>query len=178
MRRRFLLIPAVLLAPLALNVEAAGTVQGQLGIQIIIGAGCTVNNGTSNATTNNFGSITFGSYPSLANNIDAQSVGAAAGSSFGIECANATNYSVALNSGLNSTGTQRRMASGGNYVLYNLYQDAARSTPWGNGTNGGTSLAGVGNGANQDMVVYGRVPNQTTPATGTYSDTVQVTITW
>ncbi|WP_164707262.1 Csu type fimbrial protein, partial [Pseudomonas viridiflava] len=108
----------------------------------------------------------------------AQSVGASAGSSFGIECANATNYSVALNSGLNSTGTQRRMASGGNYVLYNLYQDAARATPWGNGTNGGAALAGVGNGANQDMVVYGRVPNQTTPATGTYTDTVQVTITW
>ncbi len=101
MKRRFLLFPALLLVPYSLTVEAAGSVQGQLGIQIIIGAGCTVNNGTSNATTNNFGSITFGSYPSLANNIDAQSVGASAGSSFGIECANATNYSVALNSGLN-----------------------------------------------------------------------------
>lgn len=178
MKRRFLLLPAVLLVPYSLTADAAGTVQGQLGIQIIIGAGCTVNNGSSNGSTNNFGTINFGQYPTLTSTIDAQSVGAAPGSSFGIECANATNYSVALNSGLNSSGNQRRMASGGAFVNYNLYQDAARATPWGNGSNGATALAGVGTGANQEMVVYGRVPNQTTPATGTYTDTVQVTITW
>lgn len=178
MKRRFLLFPALLLVPYSLTVDAAGTVQGTLGIQIIIGAGCTVNNGSSNGSTNNFGSITFGSYPSLDNTIDAQSVGATAGSSFGIQCANSTNYNIALNNGLNSLSNQRRMTNGSAFVSYNLYQEAARSTLWGNGSNGGVALAGVGNGANQEMVVYGRVPNQTTPATGTYQDTVQVTITW
>lgn len=179
MKRRFLLLPAVLLVPYSLTADAAGTVSGQLSIQIIIGAGCTVNNGSSNGSTNNFGSINFGQHPTLDSTLDAQSVGVTAGSSFGINCAAATNYSVALNSGLNvGASNQRRMINGANFVNYNLYSDSARSTPWGNGSNGGNAVAGVGTGSNQEMVVYGRVPNQTTPALGTYTDTVQVTITW
>lgn len=179
MNARFLLIPAVLLVPFSMSVDAAGTVSGQLGIQIIIGAGCTVNNGSSNGSTNNFGSINFGQHPTLDSTLDAQSVGASAGSSFGINCAVATNYTVALNSGLNvGASNQRRMANGANYVNYNLYSDSARGTPWGNGSNGGNAVTGVGTGVTQEMVVYGRVPNQTTPAVGTYVDTVQVTITF
>ncbi len=179
MKYRILLIPAaLLLAPFSMA-DAAGTVQGQLGIQIIIGAGCTINNGSSNGSTNNFGSINFGQHPTLDSTLDAQSVGVTAGSSFGINCAASTAYSVALNSGLNvGASNQRRMINGANFVSYNLYSDAGRATAWGNGSNGGNAVTGTGTGAVQEMVVYGRVPNQTTPAVGTYVDTVQVTVTW
>ncbi|UXY53873.1 Csu type fimbrial protein [Pseudomonas tohonis] len=179
MNRAQFLLSSLVLLPLSSSLEAAGTVQGQLGIQLVIGAGCTVNNGSNNGSANTFGSISFGTYPSLNSIIEAQSVGSSAGSSFGVTCNTGTNYSVALDSGLHATGNQRNMSAGATDVIaYNLYKEAARTTLWGNGSNGGTALAGTGTGANQELVVYGRVPPQTTPATGTYTDTVQVTITW
>lgn len=174
------LFPALLLSSLIPHAQAAGTLQGNLGIQLTIGAGCTVNNTSNNGSTNSFGSISFGTYPSLANVITGQSVGAAAGSSFGIQCATGTAYSVALNSGLAPAGANQRRMTGGSteFISYNLYQDAARSIPWGNGSNGATALTATGNGNNQDIVVYGRVPAQTTPSAATYTDTVLVTVAW
>lgn len=154
---------------------AAGTLQGQLGVQMTIGAGCTVTNGSSDGTTNTFGSINFGEYPSLTSTVDGRSFGNAGGSSFGLQCTTGTNYTVAINNGLNPQGTQRRMAANGAFISYNLYQDTARTVPWGTGAN---ALAGTGNGNNQEVVVFARVPAQTTPAAGTYVDTVQVTVAW
>lgn len=173
------LFPAFLLLSSIPAAQAAGTLQGNLGIQIIIGPGCTVNNSSSAAGTNTFGSISFGTYPSLANAIIGQSVGASAGSSFGINCATGTTYSVALNSGTAATGNQRRMSGGGDFIPYNLYKEAARTNLWGDNSNGATPLTGTGSGANQEIVVYGRVPSQvTTPPAATYTDTVLVTVTW
>jgi len=40
------------------------------------------------------------------------------------------------------------------------------------------TVAATGNGASQSYTVYGRVPAQTTPAPGTYTDTVTVTVTY
>ena len=42
--------------------NAAGTIQGTLGVTITIGAGCVVTGGNSSGTTNDFGSISFGTY--------------------------------------------------------------------------------------------------------------------
>jgi spore coat protein U-like protein len=156
-------------------VYAAGTLQGQLGVQMTIGAGCTVTNGSSDGTTNTFGNINFGEYPSLNSTVDGRSFGTGGGSSFGLQCTTGTNYTVALDEGANPQGTQRRMANNGNFITYNLYQDAGRTVPWGAGTS---ALAGVGDGNNQEVVVFARVPAQTTPAAGTYLDTVQVTVSW
>nr|WP_276583969.1 spore coat U domain-containing protein [Pseudomonas sp. RIT-PI-AD] len=158
--------------------HSAGQVQGQMNVQMTIGSGCTVTNGSSNGSTNTFGTLNFGEYPSLDNIVEGSSVGAGGGSSFGLQCSTGTNYSVAIDSGLNASGTQRRMSNGGAYISYNLYQDTARTVPWGNGSNGGSVLSGTGSGAAQEVVVYGRVPVQATPAAGTYLDTVQVTVTW
>tara|TARA_R100001244_G_scaffold64627_9_gene53544 strand:- start:6342 stop:6878 length:537 start_codon:yes stop_codon:yes gene_type:complete len=158
--------------------HAAGQVQGQLNVQLIIGSGCTVTNGDDNGSSNTFGSLTFGEYPSLDSIAEGRSVGAGGGGSFGLECNAGTSYNVALDSGQNVTGNQRRMQSAGAYINYNLYKDAARTLPWGNGSNGATALTGTGSGADEEVVVYGRVPSQLTPSPGTYLDTVQVTVSW
>lgn len=89
-----------------------------------------------------------------------------------------TDYSVALSAGQNASGSQRRMINAGEYVAYNLYQDSGRTEPWGDGGATGTVLSGTGTGANEEVIVYGRVPSQDTPSPGTYTDTVQVTIAW
>jgi len=157
---------------------AAGSLQGQMNVQITVGSGCTVTNGTNDGSNNAFGNLTFGSYADLANIVNGRSVGSGGGSSFGVKCSQGTAYSVALDSGQNASGNQRRMQHNGEFVNYDLYQDTSRSQAWGNGSNGGTTLAGVGTGNNSELVVYGRVPAQTTPSPGTYLDTVQVTVAW
>jgi spore coat protein U-like protein len=43
---------------------------------------------------------------------------------------------------------------------------------------GGALVSATGNGADQTFTIYGRVPAQTTPAPGTYTDTVTVTVTY
>lgn len=63
-------------------------------------------------------------------------------------------------------------------VVYGLYKDAGRSQPWGDGATPGSTVAGTGTGAAKGYTVYGRVPPQTTPTPGTYSDTVVVTVTY
>ena len=70
------------------------------------------------------------------------------------------------------------MNSGGVLIDYNLYQDAGRTQSWGDGGATGNVLSGTGTGNDEEVVVYGRVPAQTTPVAGTYTDTVQVTIAW
>ena len=60
---------------------------------------------------------------------------------------------------------------------YELYRNSARTQRWGNTLNTDT-VVGSGNGANQNLTVFGRVPNQSTPSAGTYNDTITVTVTY
>lgn len=93
-----------------------------------------------------------------------------------MRCATDTPWSITLDQGINPDNGQRRMASNGSYINYELYQDPRLNIPWGNTRETGTSEAGV----NLDVAipVYGRVFPQTTPLPGTYSDTVTVTLTY
>lgn len=91
---------------------------------------------------------------------------------FQVRCTKGTSAWVGLNDGLNGT---RFMASGTNLLDYELYQDSARTTVWGN-----TSATGVAYNATNNgwftLTVYGRIPaGQDVPA-GSYLDTVTATI--
>lgn len=114
--------------------------------------------------------VNFGTVANLASAIDAQG-------SLGVNCSSGTAYSVALSNGMNGTGpTNRRMSLGTNRVTYALYRNSARTLAWGAGS--GETLGGTGTGSTQNIPVYGRVPVQTTPVSGTYADTVVVTLTY
>ncbi|WP_252273168.1 Csu type fimbrial protein [Pseudomonas subflava] len=169
---------ATLLGLFSASAWAAGELQGQLNVQLTVGSGCTITNGGQTGGTNTFGTLAFGDYTGLDNIIDGRSLGSGGGSSFGVQCSLGTNYTIAIDNGANSAGGQRRMQSGGEFIEYDLYQDSARAVPWGDGGAGGTVLAGTGTGTSEEVIVYGRVPPQTTPSPGTYLDTVQVTISW
>jgi len=130
----------------------------------------TATNATScsvNASTLNFGSTGV-----LRSSLDATST-------VTLTCTNAAPYTVALDGGLSgaTNPAQRKMSQSSEQVTYGLYQDSARTQPWGDsvGTN---TAAGTGSGLAQMFTVYGRVPAQTTPSPGTYSDTVVVTVTY
>lgn len=57
--------------------SAAGTLSGQIGVQVTLGSGCSVSN-VRNGETIRWGNINFGSYGDLANSIDAEITAAAA----------------------------------------------------------------------------------------------------
>jgi spore coat protein U-like protein len=100
-------------------------------------------------------------------------------SSITVTCTNAAPYTVALDGGLTGAAnpTQRKMSQGAETITYGLYQDSGRTSPWGNST-GVNTIAGTGTGLAQSFTVYGRVPAQSTPSPGTYSDTVVLTISY
>ncbi len=97
----------------------------------------------------------------------------------GVQCTNTTPYTIGLGAGAGAGATTaaRKMTAGGATLNYSLYRDAGRTLNWGDTINTDT-LAGTGSGALQSHTVYGRVPVQTTPAAGAYSDTVQITVTY
>lgn len=176
MRRSTLLVSSLLALAITSGAQAAGTVTGQLGIQLVITDGCTVGNGNAGGT---FGTIDFGSVAAISTTLEAQSVGSGGGGSFSVTCNTGTDFNVTLDSGTNAAGTQRNMTNGSDSIAYNLFQDPGRTTPWGDGSNGGDTLTTTGTGAAQELVVYGQVPPRgQVPSVGTYTDTVQVTVAW
>lgn len=156
----------------------AATVNGTLGITAIVGAGCQVNNANVTGGIVDFGALNFGSINTIgAQNIDAQTTGGGSGGIV-MECSDGTPFTISLDNGLHFAGGVRSMANTSNpatRLSYTLYQNAARTLPW----TTGTPLSSTANGAPTTFNVYGRIPGgQSGISAGTYSDTVQVVITW
>lgn len=147
-------------ASLASNAYAA-TATGTLNVSITIAASCSV--AASSA-------LNFGTVSTIPANIDQQT-------SIVVNCSQGWPYKVGLGVGTGGgTTSARKLANGANTVDYVLYRDSTRTQIW--GTSDSESLTGTGSSADQTLNVYGRVPTQTTPAPGTYSDAVTVTVTY
>jgi spore coat protein U-like protein len=92
---------------------------------------------------------------------------------------------MALGVGANGTSVNaRRMLHVGaptDYLSYGLYRDVSRSSVWGStsGINTMTRNLSVPNrgSASTTFTVYGRLPAQQDVSAGSYSDSVQVTVT-
>ena len=102
-----------------------------------------------------------------------------------MNCTKSTGYTVALNGGTTTGGTvaQRLMANGANTLQYNLYTTNTYTTIFGDGTGTSVTQAGTGSGVNtaNTLTVYGQLPDSATnqaAVPGSYTDTVQVTVTY
>jgi spore coat protein U-like protein len=155
---------AIICALLHASASFAATTTSTFTVQITITASCTI---TSTSTLN------FGSTGVISANIDQTST-------IDVQCTNTTPYDVGLNAGTaaGATVTTRAMTSGGATVSYSLFRDSARTLNWGNTVGTDTFHQNSGNGASQVVTVFGRVPPQSTPAPGTYTDTITVTVTF
>ena len=102
-------------------------------------------------------------------------------STVSLTCTNGAAYDVALDGGLNSSGTQRRMSNGAAtpvYVNYGIYKDAARATTWGSAV-GATQAGNAGVSGVVSLTAYGRIPSTAASVgAGSYTDTVTVTVTF
>lgn len=104
--------------------------------------------------------------------------GLSATGSLSVTCTNGDAWRISLNGGGSGNVAARAMQrqGGGGSVNYQLYTDSAGTLPWGDGTGGTTRVTGTGTGLAQSVNVYGRVPAQSTPMPGNYSDTITATI--
>jgi len=128
-----------------------------------------VNNCTTNATA-----LAFGNY-------DPTSVSDTSGTNtVAVTCTQGDAYTIALNGGTTSGGTiaQRKMTDGASHTInYNIYQNSGHTTLWGDGTTG-TTQGGTGSAVAQNYTGYGSITAGQTAPSGSYTDTITVTITF
>jgi spore coat protein U-like protein len=94
-----------------------------------------------------------------------------------VACTKGAVATVGLGLGSNASGSTRQLTDGSsNYLTYEMYQDAGRTTVWGNAVGSLYSPGAAPSKAARSFTVYGRVvSNQDVPA-GSYSDTVVATV--
>ncbi len=147
----------------------AAQVNGKLQVKVNIGAACELK--SEDKSVLDFGSL---------NNLNDKDHDEQTAASTGIEiqCSKGIAYKIGLGYGLNPSNSHRQMSNGGSFVSYDLYRDSARTLWWGRLIDTSSILSGVGNGVIQSYPVYGRIPKQATPATGAYSDTVSIEVSF
>ncbi len=164
-RHRLGLVGILATACLLQSVERplAATATTTFSVSVTLAATCTINSASA---------LNFGNQGILATNVDQTST-------VQVTCTNTTPYNIGLDAGAGAGASvaTRKLTSGGATVNYSLYSDSGRATVWGN-TVGTDTVTGTGNGTGQNYTVYGRIPTQTTPAPGTYTDTITVTVTY
>lgn len=96
-------------------------------------------------------------------------------------CTEDTTYNIGLDTGDNgasATTTTRAMDDSlTNYLDYELYQDSSRTTVWGE-TVGTDTVSQTSAGGDESHTVYGQIPGSQFVPAGSYSDTINVTITY
>lgn len=147
---------AAVLAPLT---AAAGTDTDVLSVSATVQTSCQLNGGT----------LSFGDYSSGQEaDLDVQ------GTISYAHCSG--NLTFELDGGGSADVNARRMTSGTNKLNYQIYRTAARNAVWGSGLNShGLVLIGTQSGS---VPVYGRIPARQTVPAGTYTDTVNITLTF
>ena len=176
---------------LALNASAAGTMAGQLNAQMILQAGCIVSGAPgAGATGVNFGTLDFGSQPSTFTGVLTASASGGAGGAGAtqITCsADITTLNISVGAGNNAgqgatVGTGARamqLGATSSYLPYEVYSDAGLTTPY---PTAATSIGVVlpGTGAPFALPIFGRVnkTNVNAMPSGTYSDVLNVTLSW
>lgn len=93
-------------------------------------------------------------------------------------------YVLGLSAGASGNYSARQMPSGPNRLFYNLFANAARTQVWGNCTNstvtvpGSLRYTGSQTSHTANHTIYGRVPALQSVPSGSYNDTIVVTITF
>lgn len=101
-----------------------------------------------------------------------------------VNMASGQTYKIAIDAGLHFSSQRRISDAGGHFRAYTLYQNAARTLPWGDADQAASylpasSLATIGSGTWQSFMVYGSsAPAFSANAypPGSYTDTVTITL--
>lgn len=129
--------------------------------------------------TTSTSSLAFGTYsPVSASPTDASAL-------VSIDCTGVVSLfgvvEVRASAGSSGSALNRTMARSGSTLRYNLYANSARTLILGDGSGGTSTLTSSLNGLlffSTTVPVYGRIPAQQWVQSGTYSDTVVITVTY
>jgi len=136
-------------------------------VSATIAAGCLVVGGVSN-----YGSLVFGSYSSLSTS----TVSVALSGSVTLQCTPGVTLNMSVDGGLhNNSGRHMQLNSGSAQVAYQLFRDAGLSQSL--GISQSVSVA-YSNANNITLPIYGRVQLPGNQPGGTYSDVLQVQLSW
>lgn len=145
---------------------AAATSQN-VQVSATIAPGCLVVGGGSN-----YGNLTYGSFSALA--ISTPSVALSA--SVTLQCTPGVALTMSVDGGQhNSSGRHLQLNSGSAQLAYQLFRDAALSQSL--GINQSVTLS-YSNANNITLPIYGQVHLPGTQPAGTYSDVLQVQLSW
>jgi spore coat protein U-like protein len=154
---------ALLFAAMGTSVSAA-TATANLGVSATVTNNCTISTAA----------LAFGSYDPVVANASTDLDGTGTVS---VACTKGVSATVGLGLGSNASGSTRRMTDGsGNFLTYELYQDASHTTVWGNAGAGLLSPAAAPSKAARNFTVYGQVVSNQDATAGSYSDTVVATV--
>ena len=152
---------ALVMAMVSTHPAIAATATANLNVTATVLASCTVSNAT----------LAFGNYDPTGGNVDQSAT-------LQVACTKGTPATVGLNTGVNASGSTRRMGNGTDFLAYELYKEAGRTNVWGNAGSDLISLAAAASNAAQTLTVYGRVTGLQDVSVGSYTDTVIVTVTF
>lgn len=164
---RYIVTTAVAALSLAIGVAHAADATGTLSVTATVVKSCSVTGNT----------LAFGNYGGANDATISQVDGSA---TIAVACSSGSPYTVALDNGTGSgaTAAARKMTGGiggTDLLTYSLYTDSGRSNVWG----GATTVAGSGNGGNQTLTIYGRIPgSQLASSPGSYADTVTIDVNY
>jgi spore coat protein U-like protein len=180
MKVRAYLIAALTLAACVFHGTAsAQVVTGTVDATITLENACEVN-GAPGTTGVDFGTLDFGTHPTLFTQADSEISDSGAGIS--VQCTPGTQYTMSFDGGLYSVNANAALGLRAledpvshAHVTYNLYDLPARVTPLSiNGSIGPLTA----DGSVQTVNVYGRALGETGLVAGTYADTIGVTLTF
>ena len=95
-----------------------------------------------------------------------------------IRCSDTATVSISLSRGTSSTFTPRTMVGAGGTLSYNLYQEAARTNIWGDGSVGGALALSVSVQGRTwtTRTIYGQIPASQDVGIGSYADSLVATV--
>lgn len=166
----------VLVSLLACIKVHAATVDTTFQVTANVVNGCSL--GTSGLNGTNFGTINFGTMPSIENNIDVASSNGAG--SIVVTCTPGTSITLDLDYGLhNGNSSFRYLSNGITSLSYQLYRDSSYNQIWGTMADSlAYSISSFPETA-QTYTVYARLfSTSIMPSMGIYTDTITVTLTY
>ncbi|WP_442108015.1 Csu type fimbrial protein [Pseudomonas sp. NUPR-001] len=163
---------------LALCTQAqAASVTGTINASLTLIASCQVN-GSGGSTGLNFGALNFGTQEALFTQAPGQVLGGG-GNAMSILCSSGTVPVIKVGAGAHdsqSAGGTRALADGsGNFVPYDFYTDAGHSQVL---AINGTITLPTSTGVAQTVNLYGLAKGKANLPAGTYTDTVNVELSF
>ena len=159
MLRRLLVVAPVLAAALVPPSAKAATDTDQLTVTATVLSSCSLSGGTLN-----FGQYISGQQTDLD----------VTGTINYVNCSG--NLIFALDGGGSGSVNARQMSSGANRLNYQIYRNPTRSAVWGSGADAqAVALLGTQSGT---VSVHGRIPKDQVVPDGTYTDVVNITLTF